>query len=182
MNQLPAPEQWCKNPMYDNFNPGTSHRRDIFSKKTKGLADDKRFDVTTKYAGVIQKVLIGKQSSLGKVVTHNPVKIDDTGRPIEFSNLIQQHQSVPFEHLQRLAHIRCATKLREDQVLPSGPWTSRELDPANVLDDNVTFFERVHSNVVTDFLNNTLTSTGFSKSSGQRKIKSFSLVRSQEMR
>ena len=116
-----APEQWCKNPMYGDFNPGTSHGRDIFSKKTKGLADDKKFNVTTKDAGAICKFLIGKQSSLGKVVTRIPVKFDDAGRPSEFSNLIQQHQSVPFERLQRLAHARFEIGLRENQDLPTGP-------------------------------------------------------------
>ena len=55
-----APEQWCENPRYGDFNPGTSHGRDIFSKKTKGLADDKKFDVTTKDAGAICKFPIGK--------------------------------------------------------------------------------------------------------------------------
>ena len=74
--------------MYGNSNPETSHGRDIFSKKTKGLADDTKFDVTTKDADVIHKFLIGKQSYLGKVVTCVPVKFDDTGRPTEFSNLI----------------------------------------------------------------------------------------------
>ena len=30
-----APEQWCKNPMYGDFNPGTSHGRDIFFQEDK---------------------------------------------------------------------------------------------------------------------------------------------------
>ena len=94
-----APEQWCENPIYGDFNPGTSHGRDMFSKKTKELVDDKKIDVTTKDAGKIRKFLIGKQSSLRKMVTSIPVKFDDTGSPIEFSNLIQQHQSVPVECL-----------------------------------------------------------------------------------
>ena len=45
--------------MYGDFNPRTSQWRDIFSKKTKGLVDNKRFDVTTKDAGAIHKFLIG---------------------------------------------------------------------------------------------------------------------------
>ena len=158
-----APEQWCENPMYGDFNPGTSHGRDIFSKKTKGLADDKKFEVTTRDAGAIRKFLVGKQSSLGKVVTRVPVEYNEAGVAIRFANLIQQHQSVPFVQLQRLAHERYGTALHKDQEIPSGPWTSRELDPANVPDDKVTFFSRVHSNVIVELLKNTLTSTGFSK-------------------
>ena len=53
-----APEQWCKNPMYGEFNPRTSHGRDLFSKKIKGLADNKKFDVTTKDAGAVCKCLL----------------------------------------------------------------------------------------------------------------------------
>ena len=136
--------------MYGDFNPGTSHGRDIFSKKTKGLADDKKFEVTTKDAGSICKFLVGKQSSLGKVITRVPVEYTEAGVAIRFANLIQQHQSVPFEQLQRLAHERYGSALRKDQAFPSGPWTSRELDPANVPDDKVTFFSRVHSNVVVE--------------------------------
>ena len=158
-----APEQWCENPMYGDFNPGNSHGRDIFSKKTKGLADDKKFEVSTKDAGAIRKYLIGKQSSLGKVVTRIPVAFDHAGSPIRFSNLIHQHQSVSFERLQRLAHARFATELTENQPVPVGPWTSRVLDPANDPADKITFYDRVHSNVVTELLKNILTSTGFSK-------------------
>ena len=51
-----APEQWCETPMYGDFNPGTSHGRDIFSKKTKGLADDKKFEVSTKDASTIASI------------------------------------------------------------------------------------------------------------------------------
>ena len=100
--------------MYGDFNPGTSHGRDIFSKKTKGLVDDKKFNVMTKDVGAIRKSLIGKQLSLGKVVTRIPVTFDDTSRPIKFSNVIQQHQLVKFERLQRLGHTRFAIKLRKD--------------------------------------------------------------------
>jgi hypothetical protein len=92
-----APEQWYENPMYGNFNPGTSHGREIFFKKRKGLADDKEFKVLTKDSGAICKYLIEKQPSLRKVVTRIPVAYDDTGRPIEFSNWIQQYQSVPID-------------------------------------------------------------------------------------
>ena len=55
-----APRQWCNNTMYGNFNPGTSHERDIFTKKKKGLVDDKKFEVSTKNAGSIFTYLIGK--------------------------------------------------------------------------------------------------------------------------
>ena len=158
-----APEQWCENPMYGDFNPGTSHGRDIFSKKTKGLTDDKKFEVSTKDAGAIRKYLIGKQSSLRKVATRIPVAFDNAGSPIRFSNLIHQYQSVPFERLKRLAHARFATELTENQVIPGGPWTSRVLDPANDPADKITFFDRVHSNVVTELLKNIVTSTGFLK-------------------
>ena len=72
---------------------------ETFFKKTKGLAEDKKFDVTTTDAGAICKLLIGKQSSSGKVVTCVPVKFEDTGRPTKLSNLIQHQQSVPLERL-----------------------------------------------------------------------------------
>jgi len=140
-----------------------SRERYFFPKKTTGLADDKKFVVTTKKAGAIRKLLIEKQWSLRKLVTCVPVKYNNAGLAAEFANLIQQHQSVPFEPLQHLAHARYATALRKDQVIPSSPWTSRELDPANVPDDKVTFFGRVNLNVVVELLKTTLTSTGFSK-------------------
>ena len=30
-----TPEQWCENPMYGDFNPGTSHGRDLFPRSQK---------------------------------------------------------------------------------------------------------------------------------------------------
>ena len=61
-----APEQWCKNLMYGDFNPRTSQGRDNFTRKTKSLAEDKKFKVLTKDAGMIRKYLIGKHLSLGE--------------------------------------------------------------------------------------------------------------------
>ena len=65
--------------MYCNFNPGTSHERDIFFRKVKDLADDKKFGVTTKDAGASRKFLIGEQSSLGKVVMRVQAKFYNNG-------------------------------------------------------------------------------------------------------
>ena len=61
-----ALEQWCKNLMYGDFNPRTSQGRDNFTRKTKSLAEDKKFKVLTKDAGMIRKYLIGKHLSLGE--------------------------------------------------------------------------------------------------------------------
>lgn len=66
--------------------------RGILFKKTRGLLDDKKFEVSTKDAVAIFKYLVGKEPSLGEVVTCIPVAHDDTGRPTKISNLIQQHQ------------------------------------------------------------------------------------------
>ena len=39
-----ATEVWKSNPLQGDFNPGSKIGKDIFIKKSKGLADDKRIE------------------------------------------------------------------------------------------------------------------------------------------
>ena len=165
---LPAPapqpnSKWCANPMAGNFDPGTPHGREIFKNKTRGLPDDQRFALTTKDAPEIRKFLMGRQGALGKIVTKVPALVSPGGVVLQHANLITQYQLLTFERLQREAHARYATPLREDQAIPAAPWQMRPLDPENNLNDRDTFYSQVNSNVLHQLLVNCLTPSAYTK-------------------
>ena len=139
--EAPAPpvrehsSRWCANPMARNFDPGTPHGHKIVKNKTCGLPEDQRFALTTKDAPEIWKFLMGRQGTLGKIVTKVPALVSPGGMVLQHANLITQYQLLTFERLQREAHRRYATPLREDQAIPAPPWKMRPLDPERNLSD-----------------------------------------------
>ena len=158
-----VPKVWCEHPYHGDFNPGTKSGKAISAKKTKGLSSDDRFSVTKKDPPDIRRFLIGKQADLGKVVSKIPIAFDAAGDPTEYANLFTQYGSISFERLQRIAHARFCTEVAAGDPLPPGPWSTRQLDPANVPADKKTFYDRVNSQVVAQLVQNILTPEGYSK-------------------
>ena len=60
---------WYSNPLVGNYDPGTQNGQDIFKSKTKGLPEDKKYQVLSTETQAIKKFLIGKSTSLGGVIT-----------------------------------------------------------------------------------------------------------------
>ena len=106
---------------------------------------------------------MGRQGALGKIVTKVPALVSPGGVVLQHANLITQYQLLSFERLQREAHRRYATPLREDQAIPAPPWKMRSLDPENNLSDRDTFYSQVNSNVLHQLLTNSLTLSAYSK-------------------
>ena len=95
-NQDPL-ARWTANPMTANFDPGTSQGQKIFDAKTRGLPEDKKFEITTTEGAELRKYLLGRQASLGGVGTSISIEVNADGSVRTTANLIKQHQLIPFE-------------------------------------------------------------------------------------
>ena len=103
-NTINAPTgRWCANPMTADFDPGTPYGQKIFESKTRGLSEDKKFEVTSKEGAEIRKFLMGKQGSLGGVVTNIPLEYNPNGTVKTTGNLIKQYQCIKFDAMRREA-------------------------------------------------------------------------------
>ena len=148
-NIINAPSgRWCANPMTADFDPGTPQGQKIFDSKTRGLPEDRKFEVTSKEGAVIRKFLMGKQGSLGGVVTNIPLQYNPNGTVKTSGNLIKQYQCIKFDTLRREAYKRFVGDLDPNAPLPSGPWSITPLDPASNINDRTRFYSQVHANVV----------------------------------
>ena len=142
----------------------------MFKLKARGLPDDKKCGLTTKDAPALRKYLQGKQGALGSIVTAVPITVSADGTVTDTAILITQCQLISFDCMQREAHARFATPIAEGDPLPPKPWIMRALDPETNLDDRKTFHRQVHSNAVHELLNNSLTSSGYSKADLHHRI------------
>ena len=155
--------RWCANPMTADFDPGTPQGQKIFESKTRGVPEERKFEVKSNEGAVIRKFLMGKQGSLGGVITNIPLEYHPNGTVKTSGNLIKQYQCIKFETMRREAYKRFVGELDPDAPLPPGPWTLTPLDPERNFNDRTRFYSQVHANVVHQLLINILTSTGYSK-------------------
>ena len=109
----------------------------------------------------LRKYLLGRQATLGGVVTNIPIEhnVDETVKTT--ANLIKQYQLIRFESRHREAYKRYVGDLAHDAPLPDGPYAIRTLDPENNMADCATFYMQVNANVVHQFLVNSITATGY---------------------
>ncbi len=151
-----APEIWTENPTQGDFNPGTKSGEAIFKLKTKGLPKDKRISLEWKNSAQFLHILQAKASTFGSIVTSIPVEFDAGGNVTEWGNLISKYSCISLDVLKQSAHARFATALAHGNQIPQAPWTKQGLDPTNVPNDKVTFYERVHSHVIAKWIKNML--------------------------
>ena len=156
-------ETWTENPNHGNFNPGTIAGNKIFQIKTKGLEHDKRLSFEGKNAPIFRRLLEAKEPEFGGIVSKVPTDWDAAGAVIIHKNLVSEYSAIDVEVLQRNALARFDTAIGKDEVIPSGPYGKRTLDPANVAVDKVIFYERVDSNVVAEWLKNVLDETSYGR-------------------
>ena len=154
---------WSSNPNVGNYNPGTRNGQEIFKNKTKGMPEEKKFQVLSTDAEPLKQFFVGKSTSLGGIVTRSPIEYNDDGTVKKTANLITQHQLTDLEILKRQAHARYKDPIADGDPIPAGPWTARVLDPENDLDDRATFYDQVHSNAVAELIKNTITPSGMAK-------------------
>jgi flagellar biosynthesis chaperone FliJ len=80
---------------------------------------------------------------------------------------------IELETLQRNALARFDTAIGKDEKIPAAPHGKRTLDPANVDADKVTFYDRVDSNVVAEWLKNVLDDISFARLLLKKTVFSF---------
>ena len=150
---------WNKNPLTDNFNPGTVAGHKIFLEKTKGMATAGQLPLSNASATNIMEFLKMKEQLMGTVVTGVPT-VYTAGVGSSPMNLIYHSPSIPLEIVHRGAHARFGTALADGKKIPEQPWMSVALDPANNNTDKARFYTRVHTNVVVEIVKNFLTPNG----------------------
>ena len=165
----PAPVSWVVHPYQINFNPGTKQGEAIFAKKTKGLAVDKRFTLQRKDAQQIRRYFAAKSDSLGAVVTKVPLTFDNAGTAITFGNLLTDYGSISMDRLIRNAHTTFGNFIPNGDSIPPAPFQERVLDPANNAADEATFYDRVHSLVLTELIKNSVAEEEYAKLTLRKK-------------
>ncbi len=156
---IPAPapaEIWTENPNQGNFNPGTKAGSDMFKLKSKGLPEDKRLKLSRADAQKFKRLLEAKETSFGDVITKIETEFNPDGTISKYSNLSKDYSHVSVERLQRVALKRFGTAVAEADPMPAIPFAKRVLDPSTSDPDKQTFYERVNSHVVSEWLKNVL--------------------------
>ena len=97
---------------------------------------------------------------MGTVVTGVPT-VYTAGFESSPMNLIHQSPLILLEIVQRGASVRFGTALADGDKIPSQPWISVALDPANNNTDEARFYTRVHANIVVVIVKNFLTPNGW---------------------
>ena len=77
--------------------------------------------------------------------------------------MISEYATIELKVLQFNAHKRFSTALNPGDLIPAPPFQKRALDPANSNPDKVLFYERVNSQVVATWIQNTFTTQSFAK-------------------
>ncbi len=161
MATAPATE-WKVNPFHGNFNPATKTGQQIFLKKTEGLAEDKRLDLTKADGQKFHQFMKSREASLGNVVRKIPTLYANDGSVLTYGNLISQHGLVPLENIIREAQTHFATAVTYPTPVLDGPYAARDIDPENTAPDRIVFYSRVDSAVVAKLIENSLTPLGWS--------------------
>ena len=88
---------WSSNPNVGNYNPGTRNCQEIFRNRTKGLPEEKKFQVISTDAQAMKQLFIGKSTLLGGILTRVAIEYNDDVTVKKTNNLITQHQLTDFE-------------------------------------------------------------------------------------
>lgn len=132
----------------------------IFEKKTQGLPDDDRLDLTKSNANEIHKALKARAQNFGDAV-NIPVEYNSDGST-KTKNLLTQYHSISLQDVQRRAFGRFSTALGATDSIPTTkPFDLRIIDPASNDDDKGVFYDRVAANIVSTTIKNILTDRGY---------------------
>ena len=99
---------------------------------------------------------------MGNVVTEVSIAHNPDGTVKTTANLITQYQQMTIEDLQRAAFARYDTALSLGDPITQAPFTMRNIDPGNVLDNKKQFFHIFHCNVVAHIIKNGISVQGYS--------------------
>ena len=147
-----ATENFQINPFHGDFNPGTVHGQKIFERKTKGLPENERLTLTKKDGPNFRRLVESKSGEFGKCVTSIPIEIDNAGVTVKTASILEDYALISLERCQRQAHNRYSTALAETDPIPTDAWKTQNIDPAANNDDKKSFYDRVHSQVVAEWL------------------------------
>ena len=154
--------QWKSDPYKGNdINPGTVDGRKIFEKKTQGLPEESRLDLTKSNASEIHQFFKSRSENLGQSILI-PVEFNSDGSVKSSKNLLNQYHSISEQDMIRRAHNRWSTQIDPSDPIPTGrPFTLRDIDPGSNDDDKKVFFDRVGANIVRELIKNCLSSRGY---------------------
>ena len=88
---------------------------------------------------------------------------------LKWLSILKDYALISLKRCQRQAHNRYSTALAETDPIPTDAWKTRNIDPAANNDDKKSFYDRVHSQVVAEWLRNVLTSEDYEKLMRKKK-------------
>ena len=159
----PPPEVWSENPNQGNFNPGTKEGAAIYKLKTKSDTEN-RLELRQASVQEFRRLLQAKEATFGGIVSGVPIEFDAQGNPTKHANMVSEYSTIDIKILQRNAIKRFRTALNAGDPIPDPPFQKRDLDPANSNADKETFYDRVNSQVVGTWIQNTLPAKSLQKS------------------
>ena len=166
-------ETWTENPNLGDFNPGTASGTKIFNSKIKSVDTKDRLSLSKSDAPKFKTLLMAKSAQFGPIITAIPSSFANDGTVLQTSNLITSYSNLSLEEMQRNAHSYFSTAVDRADPIPTAPFIARELKPATVDDDKKAFYKRVNSQVVAEWLHNTLNDEGYSDILRQQELFSF---------
>ena len=102
-----------------------------------------------------------------------PTDWGDAGAVTTHKNLASEYFAIHVQVHQRNALARFDTAIGKGDKIPAAPYGKRTLDPMNVDADKVTFYNRVYSSVVAEWLKNVLDKTLYGRLLLKKNMLSF---------
>ena len=122
-------EVWKSAPAKGNFNSGTKHNHPMFIKRSKGLPDDKHFDLSRENGPEIHKMFCTREFHLRRIV-NVPTMVHLFGVIQTTSNLLSQNQRTTLEDFPRVGRVIFQDGFTYVHDVTAAPLNSTTLDPA----------------------------------------------------
>ncbi len=131
-NANSASTVWKTHPFKGNrINPGTDSGRKIFEKKTQGVPEEDRLDLTKSNSLQLKQLFNARAEHLGSAVTGVPIEFNPDGTVKKTASLLTQSHMIKLTDMQRAAHKRYRNSLSSTDPIPSMPFILAGIDPGN---------------------------------------------------
>ena len=148
-------DNWTDDPFRGNIRPGTTEGQKLYLKAIAKIDDDDKYDINIENA---QKFLDDMSQDAnnfgwGKLVRHVQISITD------HKDLFKDHKDITFEHIKKQAYKIWGNYEAVFNTIVPQSYDLQEIDPANNIDHQETFFQRVRSRMIAKRIMNYLKSS-----------------------
>ena len=137
-------DNWTEDPFRGNIRPGTTEGLKLYLKASAKIDEDDKYDVNIENA---QKFLDDMSQDAnnfgwGKLVRHVQVSATD------HKDLFKDHKDITFEHIKKQAYKTWGNHEADFATMLPDTNDLQRIDPANSIDHQETFFQRVRSRMI----------------------------------